>query len=59
MKHFIKIIENTEEARDEEGYLCGSVIYEISKEELKALQDGKCLSTEINNEYRIFIVLEE
>ena len=58
MKEF-NIIENTDEARDEEGWLYGGAIYGISKEDLKALQEGKCLSSEINDEYRIFIILEK
>ena len=52
-----KIIENTDEAKDREGYLCGVQYYDISKEDLKALLEGKCLSSEVNDEYRIFITL--
>ena len=58
MKSF-KIIDNTDEAKDKEGWLYGGAEYVISKEELDALLKGKCLSTEINAEYRIFVRLEE
>ena len=53
------IIENTDKARDEfEKHLYGSQRYFLTREDLKALSEGKCLATEINNEYAIFIELE-
>ena len=55
-----KIIDKTEEAKDAEGWLYGGETYVISKKELEALQQGKCLCTSIeDDEYRIFIELEE
>ena len=53
-------IENTDKAREEfEKYLYGSDRYFLTKDDLKALSKGKCLATDINNEYAIFIELEE
>lgn len=53
-----EIIENTDKARDEfEEHLYGSQRYYLTKEDLTALSEGKCLATEINNEYAIFIEL--
>ena len=54
-----KIIDKTEEAKNNEGWLYGGETYVINKEELNALLQGKCLATHINGgEYRIFIELE-
>jgi hypothetical protein len=54
------IIENTREAQDEYGHNYGSDTYYISKEDIKALLDGKQLACDINgNEYSLFIVLKE
>ena len=54
-----EIIENTDKAIDEfEKHLYGSQRYFLTREDLKALSEGKCLATEINNEYAIFIELE-
>lgn len=50
-----KIIENTEEAKDREGYLDGTGTIFLYDEDIKALQEGKCISTSINDEYRIFV----
>lgn len=59
MKDF-EIIENTDKARDEfEEHLYGSDRYFLTREDLKALLAGKCLATEINNEYAIFIELDK
>ena len=53
-----EIIENTDEARDQfEKHLYGSGNYVLTKDNLKALAEGKCLATDINNEYAIFIEL--
>ena len=50
-----EIIENTDKARDQfEKHLYGSGNYVLTKDNLKALAEGKCLATEINNEYAIF-----
>ena len=54
----LEIIENTDKARDEfEKHLYGSNRYFLTKEDLKGLSEGKCLATEINDEYAIFIEL--
>lgn len=53
-----EIIENTDKARDEfEKHLYGSGRYFLTREDLKALSEGKCLATDINDEYAIFIEL--
>ena len=53
-----EIIENTDKARDEfEKHLYGSGNYVLTKDDLKALSEGKCLATDINGEYAIFIEL--
>ena len=53
-----EIIENTDKARNKfEKHLYGSDRYFLTREDLKALAEGKCLATEINNEYAIFIEL--
>ena len=55
-----EIIENTDKARDKfEEHLYGSNRYFLTREDLKALSEGKCLATEINNEYAIFIELDK
>lgn len=54
-----KIIEKTDEAKEQEGWLYGGKVYKMTKQELEALLAGKCLSTDVNDEYRIFIELEE
>jgi len=50
-------IDNTEESMDKEGWLYGGGILSLTRDDMKALAEGKCLSTSINNEYRIFINL--
>lgn len=50
-------IDNTDEAMDKEGWLYGGGILSLTRDDLKALADGKCLSTSVNDEYRIFINL--
>lgn len=54
-----KIIENTEEAREQYGYAYGADNYVISKEDIDALSKGKCLAFGINDEYVGFITLEK
>lgn len=58
MMEKIEIIENTEEEKEkfEKDYY-GTGTYYLTKEHLKALEEGKCLAAEINNEYAIFIEL--
>ena len=54
-----EVIENTDKEREKfEKHLYGSQRYFLTREDLKALSEGKCLATEINNEYAIFIELE-
>lgn len=55
-----EIIENTDKAREnfEKNYF-GFQRYYLTKKDLKALKEGKCLAAEINDEYAIFIELEE
>lgn len=53
-----KVIENTDKARDEfEKHLYSSDRYFLTRDDLKALSEGKCLATDINDEYAIFIEL--
>ena len=55
-----EIIENTDKARKNfEKYFYGSQRYYLTADDLKALSEGKCLATEINDEYAIFIELLE
>lgn len=52
------IIENTSEARDQYGYAYGADYFTISKEDIEALNNGKCLAVDINaGEYVAFIAL--
>ena len=53
-----EIIENTDKARENfEKYFYGFQRYYLTPDDLKALSEGKCLATEINDEYAIFIEL--
>ena len=54
-----EIIENTDEEKvkyNEEFY--GMQEYRIDIDDIKALYEGKCLATDINQEYSIFIFME-
>lgn len=54
----IQIIENTEKKKEKfEKNYWGTGTYYLTKKHLKALSEGKCLATDINNEYAIFIEL--
>ena len=56
---YFEIIENTDKEKDkynEEFY--GGQEYKITTEDIKALYEGKCLASEINQEYTIFIIME-
>lgn len=56
----LEIIENTDKAREDfEKYYYGSQRYFLKEEDLKTLKEGKCLATDINDEYAIFIELLE
>ena len=58
MESNFEIIENTYNAQDEYGHCYGSETYNISKEDIEALLNGKQLATTINcGEYSIFIKL--
>ena len=55
-----EIIENTDKAKENfKKYFYDSQRYYLTADDLKALSEGKCLATEINDEYAIFIELEE
>lgn len=59
MARKIEIIENIEEEKEKfEKEFYGTVEYFLTEEHLKALKDGKCLATEVNAEYAVFIVLD-
>lgn len=59
MEKFI-IIENTEKAKEEfEEDFYGGGTYYITKEQIKALEEGKCLATSVNMEYSIIIMREK
>ena len=49
------IIENTEKARDEYGTCYGVNYLKISKEDIQALKEGKCLAYD-DGEYSTFII---
>lgn len=54
-----EIIENTDKAKENfEKHFHGFQRYYLTADDLKALSEGKCLATEINDEYAIFIELE-
>lgn len=55
-----EIIENTFEAQNEFGFCYGAETFTITKDDIKALLEGKMLATTINcDEYSIFIRLEK
>lgn len=53
----VQIIENTNEAKDEYGYMWGSDTFILTKEMIEALQNGKCIAGD-NGEYVTFIEME-
>lgn len=54
-----EIIENTFEAKNEFGFCYGAETFTITKDDIRALLEGKMLATTINcDEYSIFIKLE-
>ena len=57
MMYNIKIIENTDKAKQEYGYMWGADTFVLTKEMLKALLDGKYIAV-YNGEYVTFIVYE-
>ena len=54
-----QIIENTEEAIKEHGWLYGREDVFITKEDLKALEAGKLLAITVNSEYVAFVAVEQ
>lgn len=54
----VKIIENTDKAKEEYGYMWGADTFVLTKEMINALLDGKCIAGD-NGEYVTFIVYEE
>lgn len=53
----VQIIENTEQAQKEYGYMCGADTFYLTREMIEALLNGKCVAGD-NGEYVTFIVLE-
>ena len=51
------ICNNTEEAESNESPY-GNEYYEISVDDIKALEDGKILAAMINDEYGVFIKMK-
>ena len=53
----VKIIENTEQAKKEYGYMWGADTFYLTREMIEALLNGKCIAGD-NGEYVTFIELE-
>ena len=53
----VQIIENTEQAQKEYGYMWGEDTFYLTREMIEALLNGKCVAGD-NGEYVTFIVLE-
>ena len=52
------VIDNNEKSEREFGYCYGAETFEVSRDDIQALLDGKELATTINcDEYSIFIRL--
>ena len=51
-----EVMPNTQEARDKFGYFWGGGDHELSKDEIKALLNGKVVGIEVNAEYVVFLV---
>lgn len=55
-----EIIENNYESQEKYGFCYGAEDYVITKDDLQALLDGKCLAATVNGgEYSIFISMSE
>lgn len=52
------IIENTDQARDQFGHMYGSGNTYLSREDIQALLDGKCVAFH-DGEYSHFLTLKE
>lgn len=53
----VKIIENTEQAKKEYGYMWGADTFYLTQEMIEALLNGKCIAGD-NGEYVTFIEME-
>ena len=53
----VQIIENTEQAQKEYGYMWGADTFYLTREMIEALLNGKYVAGD-NGEYVTFIVLE-
>lgn len=54
-----EIIENTNEAKKAFGYCYGSFYIKLTKEDMQALLNNKCIAATLNcEEYSVFITLE-
>ena len=54
-----EVIENSMKAQNKFGHCYGSETYIITKEDIQALLEGKQLAATINDEYSLFIILDE
>lgn len=53
----VRIIDNTDDARDEYGHWWGSDTFILSEEMIEALKNGKCVAGN-DGEYATFIIME-
>lgn len=53
----VKIIENTDKAKEEYGFMWGPDTFVLTKDMINALLEGKCIAGD-NGEYVTFIVYE-
>ena len=53
----IKIIENTDQDKEEYGYMWGADTFILTKEMIEALLSGKCIAGD-NGEYVTYIEME-
>lgn len=53
----VKIIENTDKAKEEYGFMWGADTFVLTKDMINALLEGKCIAGD-NGEYVTFIVYE-
>lgn len=55
-----KVIINDEDKKSRiENNFYGSTEFKLSRHEIEQLEQGKCLVTEINSEYAIFITFKD
>lgn len=53
----VKVIDNTEEAKEQYGYMWGADTFILTKDMIQELQNGKCIAGD-NGEYVTFIIME-